>query len=104
MSRWVAACSTDEVKPEDVMAFRRQGIDYAIYRSGDDEFFATAGHCTHEETLLCEGLVTDGIIECPLHYGRFEYRTGRALGAPVFIDLRTFPVKVEDGTVYIDIE
>ena len=45
----------------------------------------------------------DHIIECPKHNGRFDYRTGEAKGAPVCVDLRTYPMKVEDGTVYIDV-
>ena len=43
------------------------------------------------------------IIECPKHNGRFDYRTGAAKGAPVCIDLKTYPVRVEAGSVYIDI-
>jgi 3-phenylpropionate/trans-cinnamate dioxygenase ferredoxin subunit len=41
------------------------------------------------------------IIECPRHNGRFDYRTGEAKRAPVIIDLRTYPTRVEDGTVYV---
>jgi nitrite reductase/ring-hydroxylating ferredoxin subunit len=52
---------------------------------------------------LCDGIVDGEVIECPKHYGRFDIRSGRALGAPVFIDLDTFPVRVEDGTVYLEV-
>ncbi len=103
MPRWIAACPVDDVDPEDVVPFSHEGVDYAIYRSPDGELFATAGHCTHERTLLCDGLVMGHIVECPKHNGRFDYRTGRAQGAPVIVDLRTFPVNVEDGVVYIDV-
>ena len=41
------------------------------------------------------------VIECPLHQGTFDITTGKALTAPACDDLRTYPVKVEDGTVYI---
>ena len=93
----------DEIDPEDVIPFEHGGRDYAIYRSPEDAYFATDGHCTHEKTLLCDGLVEDGIIECPKHNGRFDYTSGKALGAPVLVDLRTYPVKVEGGTVYVDL-
>jgi 3-phenylpropionate/trans-cinnamate dioxygenase ferredoxin subunit len=89
MTQWIAACSVDEVDPEDVVPFQHEGVDYAIYRSPDDEYYATAGHCTHERELLCDGLVMDGVIECPKHNGRFDYATGKALGAPVLVDLPT---------------
>jgi 3-phenylpropionate/trans-cinnamate dioxygenase ferredoxin subunit len=103
MSQWIAACGVDDVEPEDVIPFRHEGVDYAIYRSTDGEFFATAGHCTHERTLLCDGLVMEGIIECPKHNGRFDYATGKAAGAPVIVDLQTYPVKIDNGTIYLKI-
>jgi 3-phenylpropionate/trans-cinnamate dioxygenase ferredoxin component len=101
MTQWIQACTVDDIDPEDVIPFQHNGIDYAIYRSPDDDFYATAGHCTHERQLLCDGLVMDGVIECPKHNGRFDYATGKAQGAPVLVDLKTYPVKVENNTIYI---
>jgi len=103
MSKWIPACKVDDVDPEDVIGFRHDGVDYAIYRSPDGEFFATAGKCTHEKTLLCDGLVIDNVIECPKHNGRFSYSTGKALGAPVIVDLLTYPVKIEGNMVLLEI-
>ena len=103
MAQWIAACQADDIDPEDVIPFEHDGNDYAIYRSPDDAYYATDGHCTHEKTLLCDGLVMGGVIECPKHNGRFDYTSGKALGAPVLVDIRTYPVKVIDGTVYIEI-
>jgi 3-phenylpropionate/trans-cinnamate dioxygenase ferredoxin component len=62
---WVRACEVDDVDPEDVVPFEHGGEHYAVYRSPDEEFFATAAHCTHERELLCDGLVMDSLIECP---------------------------------------
>lgn len=101
MPAWVAACATEDVELEDVIAFRHGEQDYAIYRTQDGEFFATDGHCTHERTLLCDGLVMGHVIECPKHNGRFDIRTGKALRAPVLKDVQTFPTKVEGGTVFV---
>jgi 3-phenylpropionate/trans-cinnamate dioxygenase ferredoxin subunit len=41
------------------------------------------------------------VIECPKHNGRFNYKTGEPLGAPVCIKLRTYPTKVEGGKVFV---
>ncbi|MBN8996460.1 MAG: Rieske 2Fe-2S domain-containing protein [Rhizobiales bacterium] len=98
---WVEACGTDDVEPEDIIRFDHDGQSYAIYRSPDDEYFATSDICTHEHAHLSDGLVMDDVIECPKHNGRFNYKTGAPLGAPVCVNLRTFPVKVEGGKVFI---
>ena len=103
MAHWVEACNADDIEEEDVMRFDHGGRTFAVYRSPDDEYFATDGICTHEHAHLSDGLVMDNIIECPKHYGRFDYKTGEAKGAPVCVDLRTYPVKVEGGKVLIDV-
>ena len=103
MAQWIAACATDDIDPEDVIPFDHGGNAYAIYRYLDGAYYATDGHCSHEQTLLCDGLVMGDVIECPKHNGRFDYTSGKALGAPVLVDLRTYPTKVIDGTVHIDV-
>jgi len=101
MPTWVAACVAEDVEKEDVIGFRHEDRDYAIYRTADGEFFATDGHCSHERTLLCDGLVMGHVIECPKHNGRFDIPTGKAIRAPVLKDIQTFPTKVEDGSVLV---
>jgi 3-phenylpropionate/trans-cinnamate dioxygenase ferredoxin subunit len=103
MSDWIEAFDADEIDAEDVMRFDHGGRTFAIYRSPDDEYFATDGLCTHEKVHLADGLVMDDIIECPKHNGRFNYKTGAARGAPVCVDLRTYPVKVDAGKLFIQI-
>ena len=103
MSTWIRACDVEDIDPEDVVNFEHEGNDYAVYRLEDDSVHATAGHCTHERELLCDGLVMDGVIECPKHNGRFDIATGRAVGSPAIIDVATYPTKVQDGSVYVDL-
>ena len=98
---WVAACAAEDVATEDVIRFDHADRTLAIYRTTDDRYYATDGYCTHERTHLADGLVMGSIIECPTHNGRFDFPSGRAKGAPACIDLRTYPVKVEGGTVFV---
>jgi 3-phenylpropionate/trans-cinnamate dioxygenase ferredoxin subunit len=101
MTQWIEACAVGDIDAEDVMRFDHEGRSFAIYRSPDDRYYATDGLCTHEKVHLADGLVMDHIIECPKHNGRFDYRTGAAKGAPVCVNLATYPVRVEDGKVMI---
>ena len=103
MSQWIEVCATDDIEAEDVMRFDHAGQTFAIYRSPDDRFYATHGLCTHEKVHLADGLVMEDIIECPKHNGRFNYKTGEARGAPVCVNLKTYPVKVEGGKVLLQI-
>ena len=103
MANWVSVCDRNEIDEEDVMRWDHGGKTYAIYRSPDDEFFATDGLCTHENVHLAGGLVMDYVIECPKHNGQFDYRTGEAKRAPVCVNLRTYPVKVDGDQVMIDL-
>jgi 3-phenylpropionate/trans-cinnamate dioxygenase ferredoxin subunit len=99
---WIEACEADDIEEEDVLRFDHEERTFAIYRI-DDGYYATDGLCTHEQVHLADGLVMDNIIECPKHNGRFDIRTGTAKGAPVCVNLKTYPVKVEDGKVLINI-
>lgn len=103
MANWIEVCGAEDIAQEDVKRFDHDGRTFAVYRSPDDKYYATDGLCTHEKIHLADGLVMDHIIECPKHNGRFDYRTGEAKGAPVCINLRTYPVRLEGGKVLIDI-
>jgi 3-phenylpropionate/trans-cinnamate dioxygenase ferredoxin subunit len=100
---WIDAIPADEIDSEDVMRWDHGGRTYAIYRSPDDEFFATDGLCTHENVHLAGGLVMDHLIECPKHNGQFDYRTGKAMRPPACVDLRTYRVRVEGGRVFVEV-
>jgi len=102
MPNWIDVCNTSDIAAEDVLRVDRNGRTFALYCSPDSKYYATDGLCTHEKVHLADGLVMGNIIECPMHNGRFDYRTGEAKGAPVCVNLKTFPVKVEGGRLWID--
>ena len=103
MSEWIEACAVDDIDQEDVIRFDHGERTFAIYRSPNDDYFATDGLCTHEKVHLADGLVMEDIIECPKHNGRFNYRTGQAKGAPACVDLKTYPIKVDAGRIFVRI-
>jgi 3-phenylpropionate/trans-cinnamate dioxygenase ferredoxin component len=101
--QWIDACAADEIDEEDLIRFDHGGRTFCIYRSPENTFHATDGLCTHEKIHLSNGLVMDDVIECPKHNGRFNYKTGEALGAPVCVNLATYAVKVEGGRVLVEV-
>ena len=103
MTAWIDACATDDIDEEDLIRFDHGGRTFALYRSHNNEYFCTDGLCTHEQVHLEDGLVQGYEIECPKHNATFDYRTGEALRAPACIDLRTYPVKIDNGRVLIEV-
>ena len=101
MSEWIEACAANDIERDDVRRFDYGDRTFAIYRTGADKYYATDGNCTHAKVHLAGGFVMDNIIECPKHNGRFDFTTGEAKGAPACINLKTHPVKVENGKVFI---
>jgi 3-phenylpropionate/trans-cinnamate dioxygenase ferredoxin subunit len=99
---WLKACATDDIDKEDLIRFDHAEQTFCIYNTPKG-FFATDGMCTHEDEHLEFGMVIDTVVECPLHQGRFDIISGEALSAPVCVDLKTYPVKVEDGHVFIQL-
>jgi 3-phenylpropionate/trans-cinnamate dioxygenase ferredoxin subunit len=86
-----------------VRPFDHGRLTLAIYRSPDDQYYASDATCTHEAADLTEGFVIGNVIECPRHNGCFDIRTGKALAPPVIVDLVTYPVKVEGGRVWVKV-
>src|SRR5215213_5745175 len=74
----------------------------AVFHTDDGELFAIDDTCTHQDASLSEGWLEDCMVECPLHAASFDLRTGRPTGPPAKRPVRTYPVLVEDGVVYVD--
>lgn len=100
---WHPAASADAVGEDEAVGVKVAGQDIAICRI-DGTYYALHNVCTHQFALLSDGYVEDGCIECPLHQGKFEIRTGKAMGPPVTEDVRTFPVRVEGNQIFVEIE
>jgi naphthalene 1,2-dioxygenase ferredoxin component len=99
---WQPACPFDDLPDGDVWPAVIDGHEIALFRV-DGTVFATDGICTHGNARLCNGFVENGEIECPLHQGRFDIRTGKAQCEPLTEDLRTYPVRIDGGQVWVQL-
>ncbi|MCB5364182.1 non-heme iron oxygenase ferredoxin subunit [Pusillimonas sp. CC-YST705] len=103
MAEWIDILALDEVPEDDVTGVQASGRDLAVY-GVEGEVYVTDNICTHGNARLCDGFLEDHEIECPLHQGRFDVRSGKALCAPLTQDIRAYPVKIEDGKVWIEVD
>lgn len=100
---WHQAVRADAVGEDEIVGLKIEGRDVAVCRTAGG-YHAFDNVCTHQFALLSDGYVEDGCVECPLHQGRFDVASGRAMGVPVTAPIRVYAVKVEDGHVYVDLE
>ncbi|MES2536164.1 MAG: non-heme iron oxygenase ferredoxin subunit [Pseudomonadota bacterium] len=99
---WVDVTAADAVPEDDVIGVEVGGQNVALFNVSG-EVFATDNICTHGHALLCDGFLEGFEIECPLHQGRFDVRNGKAMCAPLTEDVRSYPVKIENGRLFLAI-
>lgn len=67
----------------------------------DGEFYALSDICTHEEASLSDGEIVGDEVECPLHGGAFNIRTGSPVAFPVVTPVATYRVRVAGDDIQI---
>ena len=97
----VKVAGQDEFK-EPVQVVHHQNQRIAVFRI-NGEFYAIADECSHASASLAEGDLEGYTIECLRHGARFDVRTGKHLCFPAVAPVRSYPVIIVDGVVYIEV-
>ncbi|MGF6875168.1 anthranilate 1,2-dioxygenase ferredoxin subunit AndAb [Paraburkholderia sp. MM5477-R1] len=100
---WQTLGALDDYTEGEPVAIVSGSKQIAIFRLGE-EVFALNDLCTHGHARLSEGYVEDGCVECPLHQGLIDIRSGAPRCAPVTEGVRSFPIRIVDGRVEIHVE
>jgi nitrite reductase/ring-hydroxylating ferredoxin subunit len=103
MATWQSAVPAGEVVEGLPVLVTINGIDICVLHHGD-RYYAIDDLCTHAEASLSEGEQRGRILECPRHGGQFDIHTGEAVHYPAFAPVTTYPVKVDHGMIYIEVE
>jgi Na(+)-translocating NADH:ubiquinone oxidoreductase F subunit len=90
----IVVCRVDDLQKGEALRFDFQKKTYAIYRTENNEFYATDGLCTHGNAHLSEGAVMGDIVECHKHNGRFSLRDGAPRRMPIAVGVKTYKVEV----------
>jgi naphthalene 1,2-dioxygenase ferredoxin component len=98
--RWVTVAARSNVGEGEIAEARAGEEQIAVYNV-DGTFYATSNICTHAFALLSQGWLDGDVVECPLHAGRFDVKSGKALGPPVDCDIKTYPVRVVGDEVQV---
>jgi anthranilate 1,2-dioxygenase ferredoxin subunit len=100
---WFPVGSPDDFEEGEPVAVVAGNKPIAVFRLGE-EIYALHDLCTHGHARLSEGFVEDGCVECPLHQGLVDIRTGAPQCAPIVEAVRTYPVRINEGSVEIHVE
>jgi naphthalene 1,2-dioxygenase ferredoxin component len=100
---WVKAADRSDLGEGDVIGVVIAGKEIAIYYL-DGTLYATDDICTHAYAKLSDGWLDRGEIECPLHAGRFDVKTGKALCPPVTDDINTYPTRLVGTEIQIKLD
>ena len=72
----------------------------AVFNDGGD-FFALDDTCSHEKASLADGWIEDGVVECPLHAGKFCLKDGAVLSMPATRDVACHQVIIDGADIRI---
>jgi nitrite reductase/ring-hydroxylating ferredoxin subunit len=89
----------------DTKRFKRLNImarKLAVFKDGDNAFFATEVSCKHQNWDLTTGPLEGDILTCPRHHWKYNIRTGQCLNHDS-TPLRRYAVKVEGDDVLVSL-
>ena len=99
-SSFVTVAHVDDLRPGE-MTYVEVGDDPVCLINLDGEYYAIGDVCTHEEASLSDGTIEGDEIECPLHGGAFDIRTGQPVALPVVVPVETYRVRVVGDEVQV---
>jgi 3-phenylpropionate/trans-cinnamate dioxygenase ferredoxin component len=99
----IKACKTDQLKPGEALRLNLEP-PIAVYRLNDG-YYATEDNCSHAQASLAAGDIDldECSVECPYHGSLFDIRSGRVLSLPASRPIKTYPVKVVDDEVLVEV-
>jgi nitrite reductase (NADH) small subunit len=99
---WQSICQVEEVPRLGGRTVRAGQMEIAVFRLSDGRIRAVDNRCPHKQGPLAEGIVSGDTVICPLHARKISLESGKVL-PPDSGCVKTYPVKVEDGQVFLSL-
>jgi naphthalene 1,2-dioxygenase ferredoxin component len=97
-----AVANVADVLPGTMMHVEVEGRHIALYNL-DGDYYATDDICTHRRARLSDGYLDGRIVQCPLHFGKFDFTTGLPMNPPCKIPLETFAVTLDNERLLVEL-
>ena len=98
---WIDIGSIDQIPVRGARIVKTKLGCIAVFRTAEDEVFATSDKCPHKGGPLSEGIVHGKSVTCPLHNWVFSLESGEAQGADEG-NIETYAIRVEGGRLLLD--
>lgn len=99
----VRLCKAGEVAPGQMLSVGAPDAPHLAVFNVDGSFFATSNICTHNVAILTDGYFEGETVECPLHGGCFNVKTGEATSFPCEKPLKTYAIVRDGDDLYTEV-
>jgi nitrite reductase (NADH) small subunit len=99
---WTRITRIENIPPREGRPVKIGDVELAIFNL-NDRFVTIENQCPHKGGPLCDGIVSGTTVVCPLHGWRFDLDSGLAVRASLPACVTTFPTRVEDGIILVDV-
>jgi 3-phenylpropionate/trans-cinnamate dioxygenase ferredoxin component len=101
----IDVCPLSELPPGSRRIIEWEDLEIGVFNCGGD-LLAIEDRCSHDNGPLAEGEFDEArcTVECPRHGSLFDLRTGAPKTLPAYVAVDTFPVRVEDDIVKLEVD
>ena len=100
MAEFIPVIKVHDLSPGQMtwVAVNRERV---VLANVDGTFYALSDACGHQRAPLSKGTLEGCAVECPLHFARFDVRTGKLLSGPAAANVPMYEVQVDEDIVYV---
>ena len=102
MASWVRVAADGDCPVGELKAVMVEGMP-VVLANVDGTVYALLDQCSHEDFPLSDGELDGDEVVCMYHGARFDACTGARKSLPAIRPVRSFPVEVRDGDIYVDV-
>ena len=99
---WTPITKVENIPSREGRAVTVGAAEIAIFHL-ENRYLTIENKCPHKGGPLCDGMVSGTTVVCPLHGRRFDLESGLAVRASEPSCVATFPTRVEDGIIFVDL-
>jgi 3-phenylpropionate/trans-cinnamate dioxygenase ferredoxin component len=98
---WIQACRVGDLTEGEAIQLKTDPL-IAVFNV-DGDYMAIDDTCTHDNYSLADGYIDGDQVECSWHFAKFCIRTGAVLSPPATAPVRTYPVRIDDSAVLVEV-